>query len=160
MIEAVGSWKDTPARIILLGLDAAGKTTMLYKLKLNETVTTIPTIAFNLETVQPVPGLTMNVWDVGGQEKLRVLWRYYYQGTDGIIWIVDSNDPARLEESREELMNVLNSDEIPNGVPILLFANKQDLPHAMKPHDIASKLGLNLLRPVFKLMLEAQHLIG
>ena len=146
MIEAVGSWKDTPARIILLGLDAAGKTTMLYKLKLNETVTTIPTIAFNLETVQPVPGLTMTVWDVGGQEKLRVLWRYYYQGTDGIIWIVDSNDPARLEESREELMNVLNSDEIPNDVPILLFANKQDLPHAMKPQDIASKLGLNSLR--------------
>ena len=65
MIEAVGTWKDTPARILLLGLDAAGKTTMLYKLKLNETVTTIPTISFNVETVQPVPGLTMSP-DVGG----------------------------------------------------------------------------------------------
>ena len=122
----MGTWKDTPARIILLGLDAAGKTTMLYKLKLNETVTTIPTMGFNVETVQSVPGLTMTVWDVSGQNKIRALWRHCYQGTDGIIWIVDSNDPTRLEESRDELMNVLSmrSDEISNGVPILLFANK------------------------------------
>ena len=90
----MGTWKDTPARIILLGLDAAGKTTMLYKLKLNETVTTIPTIGFNVETVQPAPGLSMTVWDVGGQQKIRALWRHYYQGADGIIWIVDSNDSS------------------------------------------------------------------
>ena len=139
----MGTWKDTPARIILLGLDAAGKTTMLYKLKLNETVTTIPTIGFNVETVQPVPGLTMTVWDVGGQEKIRALWRHYYQGTDGIIWIVDSNDPVRLEESRDELMNVLSmrSDEILNGVPILLFANKQDLPMRWNHMQLHQSLG-------------------
>ena len=80
LAEAYDNWKDTPARILLLGLDNAGKTTCLYKLKLNETVSTIPTIGFNVETVQPVPGLTMTVWDVGGQEKIRALWRHYYHG--------------------------------------------------------------------------------
>ena len=68
---------DQPARVILIGLDAAGKTTLLYKCKLNETVTTIPTIGFNVETVTPVKGLTLTVWDLGGQEKIRNLWRYY-----------------------------------------------------------------------------------
>ena len=119
----MGSWKDTQARIILLGLDDAGKTTMLYKLKSNVTVTTLPTIGFNVETVQPVPGLTMTVWDISGMERTRANWRHYInQGTDGIIWIVDSNDPTRLEESREELVNVLNLDVIPNGVPIRVSA--------------------------------------
>ena len=63
----------------MLGLDAAGKTTILYKLKLNENVTTIPTIGFNVETVTPVKNVTFTVWDVGGQEKIRQLWRHYYQ---------------------------------------------------------------------------------
>ena len=80
MAEAYGNWKDTPARILLLGLDNAGKTTCLYKLKLNKTVSTIPTIGFNVETLQPVPGLTMTVWDVCAQDKTRDLWRHYYQG--------------------------------------------------------------------------------
>ena len=146
-MEAVGSWYDTPARIIILGLDSAGKTTLLYRLKSNVTVTTLPTIElFNVETFQPVPGLTMTVWDFSGQEKIRALYRHHYKGTDGIIWIIDSNDHARLEESRDELMNVLNLDHISNELPILLFANKQDLPHAMEPHAIASKLGLNAVR--------------
>jgi ADP-ribosylation factor protein 1 len=60
-----------------------GKTTMLYKLKLNETVTTIPTIGFNVETVSPCSGVTFTVWDVGGQDKIRQLWRHYYQNAEG-----------------------------------------------------------------------------
>ena len=80
LAEAYDNWKDTPARILLLGLDNAGKTTCLYKLKLNKTVSTIPTIGFNVETLQPVPGLTMTVWDVCAQDKARDLWRHYYHG--------------------------------------------------------------------------------
>ena len=64
-------------RILMLGLDAAGKTTTLYNLKLGEVVTTIPTIGFNVETVE-YKNISFNVWDVGGQEKLRLLWRHYY----------------------------------------------------------------------------------
>lgn len=64
-----------------------GKTTIMYKLKLNEVVSTIPTIGFNVETVTPKKGLTFTVWDVGGQFKIRQLWRHYYQNTQGKIYI-------------------------------------------------------------------------
>lgn len=67
-------------RILMVGLDAAGKTTILYKLKLGEIVTTIPTIGFNVETVE-YKNICFTVWDVGGQGKIRPLWRHYYQNT-------------------------------------------------------------------------------
>ncbi len=85
-------------RILMVGLDgmlplsraagalltqcapAAGKTTILYKLKLGEVVTTIPTIGFNVETVQ-YKKIEFTVWDVGGQDKIRPLWRHYFQNT-------------------------------------------------------------------------------
>merc|ERR1712099_228399 len=87
-------------RILMVGLDAAGKTTVLYRLKLNEVVTTIPTIGFNVETVE-YKNLRFTVWDVGGQDKIRPLWRHYYQGTNGLIYVVDSNDRDRVENARE-----------------------------------------------------------
>merc|ERR1712031_113056 len=93
-------------RIVMVGLDAAGKTTVLYKFKLNEVVTTIPTIGFNVETVE-YKNLRFTVWDVGGQDKIRPLWRYYYQGTNGLIYVVDSNDRDRVENVREELAKIL-----------------------------------------------------
>ena len=78
-------------RILMVGLDAAGKTTILYKLKLGEIVTTVPTIGFNVETVE-YKNISFTVWDVGGQDKIRPLWRHYYQNTQGLIFVVDSND--------------------------------------------------------------------
>ena len=79
MMSVLSSFGGQNARILMLGLDAAGKTTILYKLKLNENVSTIPTIGFNVETVTPVKNVTFTVWDVGGQEKIRQLWRHYFQ---------------------------------------------------------------------------------
>ncbi|KAA8529590.1 hypothetical protein F0562_034310 [Nyssa sinensis] len=76
-------------RILMVGLDAAGKTTILYKLKLGEIVTTIPTIGFNVETVE-YKNISFTVWDVGGQDKIRPLWRHYFQNTQGLIFVVDS----------------------------------------------------------------------
>ncbi len=67
-------------RLLMLGLDAAGKTTILYKLKLGQDVTTIPTVGFNVETVT-YKNVKFNVWDVGGQDKIRPLWRHYYSGS-------------------------------------------------------------------------------
>merc|ERR550532_3924194 len=113
-------------RILMVGLDAAGKTTILYKLKLGEVVTTIPTVGFNVETVE-YKNLSFTVWDVGGQDKIRPLWRYYYQGTNGLIYVVDSNDRDRIEDAREELTKMLQEDEMRDAV-LLVFANKQDLP--------------------------------
>jgi len=131
-------------RILMVGLDAAGKTTILYKLKLGEVVTTIPTIGFNVETVE-YKNISFTVWDVGGQDKIRPLWRHYYQNTQGIIFVVDSNDRERAEDAREELHRMLNEPELSEAV-LLVFANKQDLPKAMKPADVAERLGLSSLR--------------
>lgn len=89
-----------------VGLDAAGKTTILYKLKLGEIVTTIPTIGFNVETVE-YKNICFTVWDVGGQYKIRPLWRHYFQNTHGLIFVVDSNDRERVAEAEEELQNMV-----------------------------------------------------
>ncbi|KAJ8467145.1 hypothetical protein OPV22_029697 [Ensete ventricosum] len=78
-------------RILMVGLDSAAKTTILYKLKLEEIVTTIPTIGFNVETVE-YKNISFTVWDVGGQDKIRPLWRHYFQNAQGLIFVVDSND--------------------------------------------------------------------
>lgn len=128
----------------MVGLDAAGKTTILYKLKLGEIVTTIPTIGFNVETVE-YKNISFTVWDVGGQDKIRPLWRHYFQNTQGIIFVVDSNDHERVTEAREELQRMLNEDELRDAL-LLIFANKQDLPNAMGAPEITDKLGLHALR--------------
>ncbi|XP_072291410.1 ADP-ribosylation factor 4-like [Eucyclogobius newberryi] len=131
-------------RILMVGLDAAGKTTILYKLKLGEIVTTIPTIGFNVETVE-YKNISFTVWDVGGQDKIRPLWRHYFQNTQGLIFVVDSNDRERITESREELMKMLQEDELKDAA-LLVFANKQDLPNALSVSELTDKLGLNTLR--------------
>lgn len=137
-------WGKTECRILMVGLDAAGKTTILYKLKLGEVVTTIPTIGFNVETVE-YKNVSFTVWDVGGQDKIRPLWRHYYQNTNGLIFVVDSNDRDRIDDAREELQKMLNEDEMRDAI-ILVFANKQDLPNAMTAAEITDKLGLHNLR--------------
>lgn len=130
-------------RILMVGLDAAGKTTILYKLKLGEVVTTIPTIGFNVETVE-YKNISFTVWDVGGQDKIRNLWRHYYQNTQGLIFVVDSNDKARIDDAKTELHKMLQEEELKDA-DLLVFANKQDLPHAMSAPDLTEKLGLQKL---------------
>merc|ERR1712110_1066856 len=137
-------WGKKQMRILMVGLDAAGKTTILYKLKLGEVVTTIPTIGFNVETVE-YKNISFTVWDVGGQDKIRPLWRHYYQGTQGLIFVVDSNDRDRIEDAREELNKMLNEDEMRDAA-LLVFANKQDLPNAMPAAEVTEKLGLPNMR--------------
>merc|ERR1711990_1321435 len=131
-------------RILMVGLDAAGKTTILYKLKLGEVVTTIPTIGFNVETVE-YKNISFTVWDVGGQDKIRPLWRHYYQNTQGLIFVVDSSDKERVQEARDELNKMLNEDEL-RDAHLLVFANKMDLPQAMSCADLSEKLGLSAIR--------------
>lgn len=131
-------------RILMVGLDAAGKTTILYKLKLGEIVTTIPTIGFNVETVD-YKNICFTVWDVGGQDKIRPLWRHYFQNTQGLIFVVDSNDRERITEAEKELKSMLKEDELRDAV-VLVFANKQDLPNAMTAAELVDKLNLNSLR--------------
>ncbi|KAG0740037.1 hypothetical protein G6F57_009676 [Rhizopus arrhizus] len=131
-------------RILMLGLDAAGKTTILYKLKLNQSVTTIPTVGFNVESVV-YKNVKFNVWDVGGQDKIRNLWRHYYTGTQGLIFVIDSQDRDRIDEARQELHRILSDREMKDCL-LLVFANKQDLPDAMPPSEVTEKLGLDKMK--------------
>jgi ADP-ribosylation factor 1/2 len=131
---------------LMLGLDAAGKTTLLYRLKLGEVQHTIPTIGFNVETVQ-YRNLKFTVWDVGGQSKLRPLWRHYYTGTQALIFVIDSNDidDDRVELAKEELHRLLQNDELRDAV-LLVFVNKQDLPRAMSVSEVTDRLELHRFR--------------
>jgi len=143
MIDSVMSRFKKDSRVILLGLDAAGKTTILYQLNLGEKVMTLPTVGFNVETIT-YKNVDFTVWDVGGQDKIRGLWKHYYLGTDALVWAVDSSDRARLTMARDELHRVL-SDDLLRDVKVLVFANKMDLPDAMNPTEIANGLQLNKL---------------
>lgn len=111
---------------------------------MGEIVTTIPTIGFNVETVE-YKNICFTVWDVGGQDKIRPLWRHYFQNTQGLIFVVDSNDRERITEAEKELQNMLQEDELRDAV-LLVFANKQDLPNAMTAAELTDKLHLNQLR--------------
>lgn len=137
-------WSKRQVRVLFLGLDAAGKTTMLYRMKLGEVVTTIPTIGFNVETVT-YKKFDLNVWDVGGRDKMRPLFRHYFANTDALVWVLDSNDRDRVGDSREELHRFLKEDELRDS-HLLVLANKQDLPSAMSVDEIREKLELETLR--------------
>lgn len=99
--------------------------------------------------MSPVKGVSFTVWDIGGQKKIRDLWRYYYQSTDGLIFVVDSTDSDRLSEAFEELFSMLNDDAMTN-VPVVVIANKQDLPTAIKVDQLVTRLNLNNLPKTHK----------
>eukprot|EP00565_Helicotheca_tamesis_P005305 CAMPEP_0185733244 /NCGR_PEP_ID=MMETSP1171-20130828/18914_1 /TAXON_ID=374046 /ORGANISM="Helicotheca tamensis, Strain CCMP826" /LENGTH=151 /DNA_ID=CAMNT_0028402919 /DNA_START=126 /DNA_END=578 /DNA_ORIENTATION=- len=130
--------------ILMVGLDAAGKTTILYKLRLGECITTIPTIGFNVETVN-YKNVTFTIWDVGGQERIRKLWDYYYRDAEAIIFVVDSNDVDRIDLAAEEFNRVIGSEHL-LGASVLVFANKQDLPNALAAHEIGNRMRLGSLK--------------
>lgn len=139
------SFSKTDSKIVMLGLDSAGKTTILYRLKLHTTVSSIPTIGFNVETVTPVKNVTFTVWDVGGQDRIRPLWKHYFHNAEGLIYVVDSAEKERLLEARDELYWILDSHEM-KEVPVLILANKQDLPTALTTSEVVDKLGLASIR--------------
>ncbi|WCJ17784.1 ADP-ribosylation factor [Euphorbia peplus] len=130
-------------RILMVGLDSSGKTTILYKLKLGEMVTTVPTIGFNVETLE-FKNINLSIWDVGGQQKIRPLWKHYFKNVDGVIFVVDSNDRERITEARIELHRILGDRELKDA-KLLVLANKQDSPNAMCADEVADKLGLHPL---------------
>merc|ERR1712044_145760 len=98
-------------RILILGLDGAGKTTILYRLQVGEVVTTIPTIGFNVETVT-YKNLKFQVWDLGGQTSIRPYWPCFQNSTDAIIYVVDSMDRDRIGISKQELVSMLEEEEL------------------------------------------------
>ncbi len=131
-------------RLLIVGLDAAGKTTILYKLKFGDVTVTVPTIGFNVETIE-YKNVTFTAWDVGGQDKIRPLWRHYFKNTQGLIFVIDSNDRDRIKVASEELHRMINEEELKDAI-ILIYANKQDYRDAMTPAEVTDKLGLHRLK--------------
>jgi Arf/Sar family protein len=196
----------------MLGLDAAGKTTILYKLHIGEVLSTVPTIGtrlptrtltlaalraekgevtlpppskrqhshvgpcprhthappalatltlhslrssvythvrrtqtgFNVEKVQ-YKNVQFTVWDVGGQEKLRPLWKHYFSDTDALIYVVDCQDRDRVDRAGEEFRSIAG-DPLMRNAAILVLANKQDMPGALAPRELCPLLGLDKMR--------------
>ncbi|KAF0700320.1 Aste57867_9133 [Aphanomyces stellatus] len=140
MMHVMDMFASKKRRILLLGLDAAGKTTILYKIKFHETIHTMPTIGFNVETFT-YKNVEFTAWDIGGQDKLRPLWRHYYQNTDAVIFVVDSNDHDRIKQASDELHRMFAEDEL-RDTKLLVYANKQDLPSAMSSSEVSNDMSL------------------
>ncbi|CAL8362849.1 unnamed protein product [Merluccius merluccius] len=141
---ALGSkWrKRAGGQVLMLGLDGAGKTTLLYNLKYGERVVTVPTVGFNVEMLETKGrGPELTVWDVGGQRRMRPQWRHHYADTGVLVFVVDSGDVRRLAEAREELHQVLRCQSL-RRIPLVVLANKQDLPGALSPAQLSLRLDL------------------
>ena len=91
IFNILSSLSEMKAKVLMLGLDGAGKTTILYKLKINQTVSSVPTIGFNVEELK-YKNLNFTVWDIGGQTRLKALWHHYYSGGNALIYVLDSSD--------------------------------------------------------------------
>merc|ERR1719468_465964 len=127
-------------RVVTLGLDGAGKTTILFKLKQNEFVPTIPTIGFNVETLE-FKNVKITLWDVGGQHKLRPLWKHYYLNTQAVIFVLDASSRDRISESKMELAKLLSEKELKDAA-LLILANKQDVTGCASIEEIAESFSL------------------
>ncbi|NWX24425.1 ARL14 protein, partial [Aegotheles bennettii] len=130
--------KVKQANILMLGLDSAGKSTLLYKFKYSDAFLTVPTIGFNVDMLETEKDFTLTFWDVGGQQKMRQAWCHFLEGADGLLYVVDSSDKQRLEESKKEFEVILKNEFI-KSVPVVVLANKQDLPGALNAEEITRR---------------------
>lgn len=136
--------KQPEVRVLMLGLDNAGKSTLLYRLKHNASACTVPTIGFNVEMLEARRNrkhIALTLWDVGGQGKMREHWNSFHQDTAAVVFVVDSSDKRRVNEARRELENTLRSEQLRNR-PLVLLANKQDVNGALTVTELKDKFHL------------------
>jgi ADP-ribosylation factor-like protein 2 len=135
--------KEREMRVLMVGLDNAGKTTAVRRLKDGggDGQGISPTLGFSICSLSR-RGRKLNVWDVGGQRSLRPYWRNYFERTDGVVWVVDSSDLARLRDARHELESLLKEERLA-GATLLVLANKQDVEGALGLEEISAALGLS-----------------
>jgi signal recognition particle receptor subunit beta len=132
--------------VVLTGIDAAGKTTILRQLLRREPELTIPTIGFNVEQGEICHGrVNLISWGVGGSDKLGALLRHYYRTTAAVVFVVDCADDdagwSRVDFAGKELGRILREGQLA-GVPLLVLASKQDRLRAIGPAALAARLGL------------------
>lgn len=131
---------DEEIKLLILGLDNAGKTTILKNLSNEESKDISPTQGFNVKAIVN-DTFRLNLWDIGGQDEIRQYWKYYFEKVSGLVFVVDSSDEERVCECNKELKILLTEQQLTN-VPLLVFANKQDL-MGLEVDEIISKLELN-----------------
>ncbi|KAJ3451409.1 adp-ribosylation factor-like protein [Anaeramoeba flamelloides] len=131
-------------RLLMLGLDNAGKTTIVKRFKGDDINKISPTLGFNIDTVQ-YDEYQLVFWDVGGQQTLRSYWRNYYEETDGLVWVVDSSDTRRLKDCKKELDKLLFEEKLA-GASLLILANKQDLESSLSLEEISEILELDKIK--------------
>ena len=138
--------KKNNFNVLSVGLDESGKTEAIYYLKYLQTIKTIPTIGVNIETID-YKGYTFSIWDNGGQDKIRVLWKHYVNKVDGIMFFIDSSNRDRIEDASDELKKLLAEEEF-KKMFILIIANKQDLEGAFPPEEIIRIFALEQLKGI------------
>ncbi|KAM4602220.1 ADP-ribosylation factor-like protein 11 [Polymixia lowei] len=130
-----------PPQVILMGLDSAGKSTLLARLLTGQVMDTSPTVGFNVGTLDLDKNTALTVWDVGGQSSMRPNWRFYLEGCKALVFVVDSSDVTRMPEAQKVLKKVLGDENV-RGVPLMVLANKKDLPNSMTIREVSRHLEL------------------
>ena len=139
ILYGLGLWK-IKAKILFLGLDNAGKTTLLTVLKHQKVSQMPPTKHAHSEELS-IQNVNIHAFDLGGHEAMRKVWREYFTKIDAVVYLVDSADPERFEESKEELDKLLNTEDIGN-IPVLVLGNKIDKKDAVGEDEFRLALGL------------------
>ncbi|KAK0416740.1 hypothetical protein QR680_012655 [Steinernema hermaphroditum] len=137
-------WSNKEHKVIIVGLDNAGKTTILYQFLTGEVVHTSPTIGSNVEEVV-WRNIHFLMWDIGGQESLRTSWSSYYSHTQFLIVVIDSTDRARLGTMKQQFYSMLTREDLTKAA-VLIFANKQDVDGAMTAAEISEELNLTSIK--------------
>ncbi|KAF1985219.1 ADP-ribosylation factor [Aulographum hederae CBS 113979] len=133
--------KDKEMRVLMLGLDNAGKTTIVKSI-MNEDVNSVsPTLGFIIKTID-YDGYKLNIWDVGGQKTLRTYWKNYFERTDTLIWVVDACDRNRMDDCQRELKGLLLEERL-MGASLLVLSNKSDVNGSLNEDEVREELGLD-----------------
>uniref|UniRef100_A0A3B5PZI9 ADP-ribosylation factor-like protein 14 n=1 Tax=Xiphophorus maculatus TaxID=8083 RepID=A0A3B5PZI9_XIPMA len=130
---------SSSVQVLIMGLDSAGKSTLRLP---SQTVNTSPTVGFNVGTLELNKQSSLTLWDIGGQKSMRQNWQYYLDECKALVFVVDSTDAGRMPEAQKALKSIL-SDERLRGVPLMVLANKKDLPNSMTIREVSNKLNLN-----------------
>ena len=140
LLKGYNKLKPEP-NILILGLDNAGKTTLLNYLTHENNKNTTTTKGVNAKSIQ-CGGIKINVYDLGGQKAIRDYWKFYYDKVDALIYVVDASDDARIAECNGAFQELLKDEKLVK-VPVLAYGNKTDLPNCLEPDEIIQKLEMD-----------------
>tara|TARA_B110001452_G_scaffold176042_1_gene147620 strand:+ start:38 stop:640 length:603 start_codon:yes stop_codon:yes gene_type:complete len=134
------------ARVLCLGLDGAGKTSVLQRADRNSFDAVEPTTGFHVRALNVTPDWKLDVWDIGGSTAVRPYWNKYVTfDTRAIIWVVDGSDRTRLDEASTALRALLESEVRLRAAPVLVLLNKSEIGGGLSVAEAAGALGVEQL---------------